>query len=69
MICKHCLSLYIDYREIDTLRSILDEKIYKTGKYRDFWFNWNGKPLLLYNDHPTVDAVGFDIKNPNYKFR
>jgi hypothetical protein len=43
----------------------LYEKIYKTGKYRDFWFYWDGKPLLLYNNNPEVDAVGFDIKNPN----
>ena len=43
----------------------LYEKIYVTGKYRDFWFYWDGKPLLLYNNTPTVDAVGFNIKNPN----
>jgi hypothetical protein len=43
----------------------LYEKIYKTGKYRDFWFYWDGKPLLLYNNTPTVDAIGFNIKNPN----
>ncbi len=43
----------------------LYEKIYKTDKYRDFWFYWDGKPLLLYNNNPTVDAVGFNIKNPN----
>ncbi len=43
----------------------LYEKVYQTGKYRDFWFYWDGKPLLLYNSNPTVDAVGFNIKNPN----
>jgi hypothetical protein len=43
----------------------LYEKIYKTGKYKEFWLYWDGKPLLLYNDHPTVDAVAYDIKNPN----
>jgi hypothetical protein len=43
----------------------LYEKIYKTGKYKDFWFYWEGKPLMLYNNNPTVDAIGFNIKNPN----
>jgi len=43
----------------------LYEKIYKTEKYKDFWFYWDGKPLLLYNNTPTVDAIGFNIQNPN----
>jgi hypothetical protein len=43
----------------------LYEKIYKAGKYRDFWFYWDGKPLILYNDNPTIDAIGSNIKNPN----
>lgn len=43
----------------------LYDRIYKTGKYKDFWFYWNGKPLLLYNDAPIVDANGGGIKHPN----
>ena len=34
----------------------LYDRYYKTGKYRDSWFIWLGKPLLLYNANPDVDA-------------
>ena len=34
----------------------LYDRYYKTGKYRDSWFIWQGKPLLLYNANPDVDA-------------
>ena len=34
----------------------LYEKYYKTPRYQDLWFYWDGKPLLLYNDTPSVDA-------------
>ena len=46
----------------------LYEKIYKQGKYKDLWFDWDGKPLLLYNGTPTVDAVipNRQHPNPNY---
>ena len=46
----------------------LYEGVYKTGKYKDLWFMWNGKPLLLYNATPNVDANGGGVKheNPNY---
>ena len=37
----------------------LYEEFYKTPKYQDLWFQWDGKPLLLYNGTPSVDA------NPN----
>lgn len=37
----------------------LYDKFYKTPKYQDLWFQWDGKPLLLYNGTPSVDA------NPN----
>lgn len=43
----------------------LYERIYKTGKYKDFWFFWEEKPLLLYNNRPDIDATGSGIKNPN----
>lgn len=58
------------------------EKIYKAEKYRDLWFYWDGKPLLLYNAKPKVDrkdnnsthpnpnydpAAKTDKKNPHYK--
>ena len=36
----------------------LYERIYKAGKYKDLWFYWDGKPLLLYNGTPSVDANG-----------
>ncbi len=42
-----------------TVVKTLYEKYYKTPRYQDLWFYWDGKPLLLYNDTPSVDA------NPN----
>lgn len=46
----------------------LYERIYKPGKYREFWFEWEGKPLLLYNGNPLVDANGKGPQNPNPHF-
>jgi hypothetical protein len=43
----------------------LYDRIYKTEKYKDLWFYWDGKPLLLYNSTPSVDANGQGIKHPN----
>lgn len=34
----------------------LYEHYYATGRYRDLWMQWDGKPLLLYNATPWVDA-------------
>ena len=36
----------------------LYERIYKVQKDQDLWFLWDGKPLLLYNGNPSVDANG-----------
>ncbi|KAA6332802.1 hypothetical protein EZS27_018724 [termite gut metagenome] len=43
----------------------LYEKVYKQNQYRDLWFYWDGKPLLLYNANPVFDANGGGVKNPN----
>jgi hypothetical protein len=43
----------------------LYERIYKNNKYRDLWFYWDGKPLLLYNGKPAFDANGGGVENPN----
>ena len=43
----------------------LYDRIFKTEKYKDLWFYWDGKPLLLYNDTPSVDANGQGVKHPN----
>ena len=43
----------------------LYDRIFKQEKYKDLWFYWDGKPLLLYNGYPTVDANGGGVKNPN----
>jgi hypothetical protein len=46
----------------------LYERIYKENKYSDLWFYWDGKPLLLYNANPAVDATGQPAKNPNTRY-
>jgi hypothetical protein len=43
----------------------LYEKVYRENKWRDLWFYWDGKPLLLYNAKPEFDANGGGVKNPN----
>ncbi len=43
----------------------LYDRIYKAGKYKDLWFEWDGKPLLLYNGSPGVDANRGGIQHPN----
>jgi hypothetical protein len=43
----------------------LYDKVYKIGKYKDLWFSWDDKPLLLFNGNPTVDANGKGVQNPN----
>ena len=43
---------------IDVVQSLY-ERFYKTPRYKDCWFYWEGKPLLLYNATPSIDA------NPN----
>ncbi len=43
----------------------LYEKIYKEEKYKDLWFYWDEKPLLLYNGSPQFDANKGGIKHPN----
>lgn len=39
-----------------TVVQSLYERYYKTPRYQDHWFYWHGKPLLLYNDTPSIDA-------------
>jgi hypothetical protein len=46
----------------------LFDRIYKLKKFKDLWFYWDGKPLLLYNGFPSVDANGKDVKNRNPHF-
>ncbi len=42
----------------------LYDKFYRNPRYEDLWFYWDGKPLLLYNATPSVDAnVGGGEKN------
>lgn len=44
----------------------LYEKIYKAEKYKDLWFMWDGKPLLLYNGTPSTDANGQQPNQQDY---
>jgi hypothetical protein len=46
----------------------LYDRIYKAKKYEGLWFYWDGKPLLLYNADPSVDANGNGVNNPNPHF-
>jgi hypothetical protein len=46
----------------------LFDKIYKTDKYKNLWFYWNEKPLLLYNGMPNIDANGDGVNNPNLHY-
>ena len=43
----------------------LYDRIYKAGRYKDLWYYWDGKPLLLYNGMPNLDANGQGVNNPN----
>ena len=43
----------------------LYDSIYKRERYKDLWFYWDGKPLLLYNSSPFHDANRDSIKHPN----
>jgi len=43
----------------------LYDRIYKQNQYRELWFMWDGKPLLLYNGNPSVDANGQGPQNSN----
>ena len=42
------------------------ERIYKENKYSDLWFYWDGKPLLLYNARPELDANGSGYQTEDY---
>lgn len=42
--------------EVTSVVQSLYERYYKTSRYQDCWFYWQGKPLLLYNADPDVDA-------------
>ena len=46
----------------------LYDRIYKDSRFKDLWFYWDGKPLLLYNGTPKYDANGKDVKQPNPHF-
>jgi hypothetical protein len=46
----------------------LYDRIYKEKKYKDLWFYWDGKPLLLYNGTPDLDANSAGNKHPNLHY-
>ncbi len=43
----------------------LYDRVYKEEKYKNLWFYWDGKPLLLYNGRPDFDANRSGITHPN----
>jgi len=48
---------------ISVVQSLYD-RIYKIDKFKDLWFYWDDKPLLLYNNTGVTDN-GQKVKNPN----
>ena len=46
----------------------LYDRYFKVGKFKDLWFVWDDKPLLLYNGNPAFDANGQGVQNPNPHF-
>ena len=60
---KFCFWAFNDI--VITVVQKLYEQIYKPEKYKDLWFYWDGKPLLLNNARPEVDAGRSGIKHPN----
>lgn len=50
---------------VSVVQDIYD-RIYKQLKYKDLWFYWNGKPLLLYNENPSRDASGDNHMSADY---
>jgi hypothetical protein len=51
--------------EVITATQDIYDSIYKKNRFKDLWFYWEGKPLLLYNSNPLFDADGHEIKQPN----
>ena len=54
-------------RVITVVQDLYD-KIYKVGKYKDLWFYWDGRPLLLYNGTPFFTLNPNKLKHPNPHF-
>jgi len=48
-----------------TVAQQLYERIYQQEKFKDMWFYWDGKPLLLYNATPWTDSSRQEVKHPN----
>jgi len=48
-----------------TVTQLVYERYYKKGLHSDLWFYWDGKPLLLCNMRPELDANGGGADNPN----
>ncbi|RFS19294.1 hypothetical protein DVR12_23970 [Chitinophaga silvatica] len=46
----------------------LYERIYLKERFKDLWYYWDDKPLLLYNSNPRVDANGVDAPQRNYNY-
>ncbi|MCQ2162899.1 MAG: hypothetical protein MJY86_06440 [Bacteroidales bacterium] len=54
--------------DVITVVQTLYEKFYKNNEYRDLWFYWDGKPLLLYNSEPSMDSIGGGARNVNHNY-
>ena len=54
--------------EVITVVQDIYEKYYQNNLYKDMWFYWEGKPLLLCNMYPDLDANGGGIKHHNLHY-
>ena len=43
----------------------LYDQVYKNERFKDLWFYWDGKPLILYNGTPMYNGGGEPVLNPN----
>ena len=43
----------------------LYDQVYKNERFKDLWFYWDGKPLILYNGTPLYTGGGETVLNPN----
>jgi len=54
--------------QVITVVQDLYDRIYKENRFKDLWFYWDDKPLLLYNGAPMYNPFGKEIKHLNLHY-